>query len=109
MKEVLRDLSSISPISFQFSFMSTGLACVNARVILIIHRRLYCSWLGLNLLKFGCFLMLSHRVEQGNEAPASLHCFGVMPSKSLLTNGQGTRIPGSCLLAVALCLPKLCK
>src|SRR2546426_4143476 len=46
-------------------------------------------------------------VEQGNEARACLGGFGMVCSKRLLTNCQGTSIPGSGLLVVALRFPQL--
>src|SRR5579884_2181174 len=67
---------------------------------------LHCSWLGRSLLKFGCFLMLSHCQEQGNEALAGFHCLGMVPSKCLLANCQRASIQKPGLLAVTLRLSK---
>lgn len=50
--------------------------------------------------------MLPHGVEQGDEARARLRRFGMVLPKCLLANGQGTLIPGSRFLAVALRFPK---
>jgi hypothetical protein len=59
------------------------------------------SWLNLSRLKLGCFLMLPHCMEQGDEALACPRCFGMVHSKYLLIHRQGTVIPDSGLLAVA--------
>ncbi len=53
---------------------------------LLLNCFFMCSLLTLGCLKVGCVLMLTHCMEQGNEARACLHGFGMVCSKRQLAN-----------------------
>src|SRR6266567_1217373 len=53
--------------------------------------------------------MLSQCMEQGNETCARLDGSGMLRSKHLLSNGQGTSVPDTSCFILALRFPKTCK
>src|SRR5262249_18475208 len=63
-----------------------------------------CLLLTPSHLQLGRFLVLPHRLEQGDEAPSGLPGLWMLRAKGLFTHDQRLLIPASGFLMVALCL-----